>query len=181
MILNKATKKQITENIYKLYLDAFPEVERKPFDAMVKKMEEGKLEFVAIEDDNGEFVGFGISILYDRYALLDYFAIEESKRGNGYGRQALMCFKERYSDKLFLLEIESTFDKSDNAEDRLRRKHFYLSCGMVCMPYIVNFLGTLMEVLTFGENITYEEHKSIYSNSFEGDIAKRISFDRYLK
>ena len=180
MILNKATKKQITENIYKLYLDAFPEVERKPFDAMVKKMEEGKLEFVAIEDDNGEFVGFGISILYDRYALLDYFAIEESKRGNGYGRQALMCFKERYSDKLFLLEIESTFDKSDNAEDRLRRKHFYLSCGMVCMPYIVNFLGTLMEVLTFGDEITYEEHKSIYSNSFDGDIAKRISFDRYL-
>ncbi len=181
MILNKATKKQITDNIYKLYLDAFPEVERKPFDTMVKKMEEGKLEFVAIEDDNGEFVGFGISILYDRYALLDYFAIEESMRGMGYGRQALMCFKERYSDKLFLLEIESTFDKSDNAEDRLRRKHFYLSCGMVCMPYIVNFLGTLMEVLTFGENITYEEHKSIYSNSFEGDIAKRISFDRYLK
>ena len=51
---------------------------------------------------------------------------------------------------------------------------------MVCMPYIVNFLGTLMEVLTFGESITYEEHKSIYASSFEGDIAKRISFDRYL-
>ncbi len=180
MILNKVTAKEKIEKIHKLYLEAFPEVERKPFDEMTKKAEEGVLEFVAIEEDNGEFIGLGISILYDKYALLDYFAIEKEKRGMGYGRKALMEFKKRYSDRLFLLEIESTFDECDNPQDRLRRKDFYLSCGMVCMPYIVNFLGTLMEVLTFGENITYEEHKSIYANSFDGDIAKRISFDRYL-
>lgn len=180
MVLNKVTTGEQMNNIHRLYLEAFPQVERKPFDEMVKKAQEGKLEFVAIEEDNGEFIGLGISILYDKYALLDYFAIEKAKRGMGYGRKALMSFKERYSDRLFLLEIESTFDECDNLQDRLRRKGFYLSCGMVCMPYIVNFLGTLMEVLTFGESITYEEHKSIYSNSFEGDIAKRISFDRFL-
>lgn len=180
MVLNNAVTKEKIDMIHELYLEAFPEIERKPFDEMVKKMQQGNLEFVSIEDYNGEFIGFGISIIYDRYALLDYFAIKKSKRGMGYGRQALMSFKQRYSDKLFLLEIESTYDQGENMEDRKRRKEFYLSCGMVCMPYIVNFLGTLMEVLTFGENITYEEHKSIYANSFEGDIAKRISFDRYL-
>ena len=179
MVLNRAITKEKIDMIRELYLEAFPEIERKPFDEMVKKMQEGNLEFLSIED-NGEFIGFGISILYDKYALLDYFAIKEAKRGKGYGRKALMSCKERYSDKLFLLEIESTFDEGDNMEDRKRRKEFYLSCGMVCMPYIVNFLGTLMEVLTFGESITYEEHKSIYASSFEGDIAKRISFDRYL-
>ena len=180
MILNKVTTKEKTEKIHALYLEAFPEVERKPFESMVQKMQEGKLEFVSIEEDDGEFIGLGITILYDKYALLDYFAIAKDKRGMGYGRKALMEFKKRYSDRLFLLEIESTFDECDNIDDRLRRKGFYLSCGMVCMPYIVNFLGTLMEVLTFGDNITYQEHKSIYTNSFDGAIAKRISFDRYL-
>ena len=168
------------EKIHSLYMSAFPEVERKPFDAIVKKSQEGMIDLLSIEDDDGSFIGIAINILYDKYVLLDYFAIDDTLRGKGYGKQALMQLKEKYSDKLFLLEIESTYDECDNMEDRKRRKGFYLNCGMVCMPYIVNFLGTLMEVLTFGEEITYEEHKMIYEKSFEGDIAKRISFDRYL-
>ena len=56
MELTKALTKERQDRIYKLYLTAFPESERKPFPLLIEKQEEGIVDILSIEED-GHFLG----------------------------------------------------------------------------------------------------------------------------
>ena len=59
MELTKALTKERQDRIYKLYLTAFPESERKPFPLLIEKQEEGIVDILSIEED-GHFLGLAI-------------------------------------------------------------------------------------------------------------------------
>ena len=164
------------EKIEYLYLTAFPKNERKPFDLILEKCNNGSIEIISIQNDNSNFLGFAIIILNNDMVLLDYFAIAPESRGQNVVSTALKMLFERYKNKRFILEIENTEIESDNLEERKRRKAFYLKNGMSVMPFKVNLIGVEMEVLTHNCEVTYEEYYSIYENTFSDEYCSKIEF-----
>lgn len=173
MILTPYTAKNDLGEIENLYESAFPVCERKPFRAMVERINHG-VEMLGIEED-GEFVGLAIVLVTDTIALLDYFAILPEKRGNGIGGRALAKLRERYRNHALLIEIEDPSEPCDNRHDRVRRLAFYRRNGMIEMPYLIWFYGTKMLVLTNGIPVTFAEHYEVYRLILGENIAQNIT------
>ena len=76
MKIIKATDEKRLQLIEKLYMSAFPKVERKPFQLILQKQKEGTMELLSIEEDH-KFLGLAIFAHDKDIALLDYFAISE--------------------------------------------------------------------------------------------------------
>ena len=150
--------------IYKLYRLAFPKEERKPFSTIVNKYRQGIFDVWCICRD-GKFSGIATTINHDDLILIDYLAISPSCRSQGIGSAALRLLKEKYADKDLLLEIESVYEDHPEKAMRLRRKAFYLRCGMKPMGVMINLFGVAMELMSFGRTITFPEYLSIYVDS----------------
>lgn len=180
MKLVESYDNKILTKIRNLYDISFPDDEKKPFELILKKCEEKSAEILAIQDDNCEFLGLAITVLYNNMVLLDYFAISPEHRGNNVGSNALKMLFNRYSGRKFVLEIENTNIASDNCGERLRRKAFYIKNGMKAMPYIVNLLGVEMEIMTYNCDVTFEEYYSIYANVFSDNISSKVRLVKNL-
>ncbi len=157
----------------KLYKSAFPRYERKPMFIIWQTYKKGRSDIRIIEE-NGEFSGMAITLNTGKLVLLDYFAISDDKRGKGLGSNALKELQRLYSGRKLFLEIESTYTNSDNAEERKKRKQFYLNNGMSEMKIMVNLFGTDMEVLGYDCTLSFEEYYSVYSDNYGRLAAKNI-------
>lgn len=162
------------ELIYELYMEAFPENERKPFELMVEKCRQGMMEMLVIEGEEGQFAGLAIMILYKDIALLDYFAISPSMRGQQIGSGVLALLKERYAGRRLLIEIEDVEEEADNTGERIRRKAFYLRNGMCEMPYRVWLFGVKMQIFTSGGDVDYEAYHEIFGQVFSEWAANNV-------
>ncbi len=165
--------------IEQLYEEAFPEEEKKPFSMILEREAKNTVEVLAaISEDSAKepeaFRGEAITAKYEDMVLLDYFAIDAECRGKGNGSKTLKALQERYGKQRFFLEIERTGVPAPNAEDRKRRKKFYLSNGMKQMDYYVEVRGVEMEVLTYNCEITYEEYRALYRNVYGKEIEDTI-------
>lgn len=192
--LVKADQKGQVDHIRKLYREAFPAAERKPFVLIQCKCREGVTEMLAIEDENGTFLGLAIVMLDRDIALLDYFAIEPGHREGGVGTAAFGLLQKRYEKKRFILEIENTTAESiacdpavKELEDavkreaveriqkqRLRRKSFYLRNGMTQLPLYVNLFGVDMEMLSCSCAVEFAEYRGVYEHVYGRFAAGRI-------
>jgi len=153
--------------IRSLYLTAFPLCERKPFSVIEEKQKAGFMEILSIEEEDGTFLGLALTALFEDLALLDYFAVADDRRNRGVGAEALRLLQKRYEDKRLFIEIETTEGESDNREERIRRKSFYLRNNMVPLPYVVNLFGVEMEMLSAGgKMIRFAEYHRMYEEVF---------------
>lgn len=174
MKLENCTSEIQLNHMETLYLTAFPKEERKPFPLLIQKSQENTVELLAIEDENRQFLGLAVTVLYKDLVLLDYFAIMPEMRGQNVGSRALHLLKERYHNKKFILEIEDAEDESSNQQERIRRKAFYLKNNMILMPYPVELFGVKMQILTSGDFVSFEAYHEIYEKIFPGTIAQNI-------
>ncbi len=192
----KADTEKYLEFAKDVYMEAFPENERKPFSMLVDGQEKGNVEILIgnlCRDDlpypNGsgmtaEFKDEGAGevcpaalIVLAKHAdviLLDYFAVREGFRGRGVGADILRKLQERCKGKRLLLEIESTKVEAENLAQRLSRKRFYERCGMRCMDYSVDVLGVAMEVLTFGCEVGFAEYRVVYEEVYGAEIGAQV-------
>ena len=159
--------------IRELYEEAFPACEKKPFDMITDRRERGLMEILAVCDGE-EFLGLAITALMGDIVLLDYFAIMPDKRGSGVGTEALKMLQKRYAGRRFVLEIEDDAVPADNTEDRIRRKSFYLRCGMDIMPYRVSLFGVEMLILTYGGAVAYEEYHGLLTSVFSPKVGRCV-------
>jgi len=173
MKLIKTEKWAQWKKIYNLYQEAFPDYEKKPFWLIWLKNKQGRADVWYIVED-GQFVGLGITMSAPGRVLLDYFAIEGSLRGQGYGSKALKVLQEQYADRHFFLEIESVYDDCNNVEQRLRRKQFYLRNGMTEMKMMVNLFGTDMEVLGHGCKLDFDSYRAVYEHTYGERVMKNV-------
>ena len=173
MKLLKTVKWAQWKEIYQLYQEAFPDYEKKPFWLIWLKNKQRRADVWYIVEEE-EFIGLGITMSAPGRVLLDYFAIESSKRGQGYGSKALKVLQEQYADRHFFLEIESVYDDCDNVEQRLRRKQFYLRNGMTEMKMMVNLFGTDMEVLGHGCKLDFEAYSEVYESTYGARVRKNV-------
>lgn len=176
--LKEAITKEQLKCIRKLYKESFPRSEKKPFSMMLKKREEGFFDILAIENEKEQFCGLAIMLLAGDLALLDYLAIAPEYQGGGAGSSTLQELRKRYGDEKIVVEIETTLgeeaEKAENAEERLRRKAFYLRNSMVPMDFLVELFGVKMEILTFGRKITFEEYYRIYETVLPKSMTDKI-------
>ena len=112
-IAEQLTKAQMKE-LKKLYRNAFPASEKKPFWLIRKKKRQGFSEILGLVNEENRLVGEIITIIWRDLLLVDYFAIAEDVRGQGCGARALELMKERYRGKRLLLEIETPDLPCDN-------------------------------------------------------------------
>lgn len=177
MLKNAVSNEQLNQ-IKELYEASFPKSEKKPFGLMVELQKQGLCEMLAIEDEEGKFCGLAIMILAAGLALLDYFAIDPGCQGGGMGSAALQELRERYGSDKIVVEIERTTgaeaEAAENAQDRIRRKAFYLRNGMVPVGFLVNLFGVEMEVLTFGRELAFAEYYAIYNKVLPGQMMDKI-------
>ena len=149
-----------------------PETERKPFEMILELEKQGKSDVFSIDNENNQFLGLAITLYDDNVIILDYFAINPEYRGKGIGGKAIDILKNKFKDKKFLLEIETTDIISADIKNRIRRKNFYLRHGLKAMPYKVNLLGEIMEIMTFNCEVTFEEYHSVFENSLPQNICE---------
>lgn len=173
MLLRPAQTNEL-DYIRNLYDISFPKDEKKPFSLILEKTSEGLMEILILIKDNTS-VGLMITLLYKDLVLLDYFAIDSMRRGEGLGSVALDLFRQRYSGKRCLLEIEIIDDAAENALQRRQRKNFYLKNGLYETDIWVILFGVDMEILIFDNrySISYEEYYSIYQ-AMGKKIANRL-------
>lgn len=163
------------EQVEALYMRAFPPAERKPFALIRRKCIKGDVEILAIETADGAFAGEAITVKCGALVLVDYLAVSEEMRGRGVGSAALRLLRERYTGKRLFLEIESTKEENaPNAEQREKRKAFYLRNGLSCMPFRAVEFGVEMEILTFSGEVNFEDLHGLYKSVFGRAVAANI-------
>ena len=145
------------ENVWSLYHEAFPKVERKPKAVMELLKDQGKMEIYAIEDQ-GEFIGLAMNMICGDMGLLDYFAIAENKRNSGYGSRCIRLLLEEFKDRKYIFEIEKQDEQAENSADRKRRKAFYLRNGLKETGVFANVYQVDFELLTPDGSLTFEEY-----------------------
>lgn len=175
MLLTIARTRKHFECIENLYEETFPFEEKKPFD-MIMKYNGKTFELIAVEtEENGEFLALVILLKYKDLLLIDYFATTKINRNKGLGTKILKMLLEKYKDKKIFLEIESTEIASDNIEERIKRKNFYLKNGFKKEDFYIDLFGIEMEILSYNCKILVEEYFDLYLNQFNGrmqDIIK---------
>ncbi len=149
--------RQYKEQLYELYEAAFPEQEKKPMYVMEQLVKDGKMEMNALVEE-GEFVGLAINLHSGDYVLLDYYAVLPEKRSGGYGSKGLEILLSHFEDQKYIFEIETQDENADNAQDRKRRKDFYLRNGLKETGLFANVYDTDFEILTPNGELTFQEY-----------------------
>lgn len=180
MKITKAVDENRLKLIEDLYLHAFPQSERKPFNMMIQKQSEGTMEILSIEEENA-FLGLAILAHDKDIVLLDYFAISDEIRGQGMGSRAIKALQKIYAGKRFFLEIETTKISCNDQELRARRKDFYLRNGLHTMDFDVILFGVEMEILSNADHLTYEEYLNVYKNACGLKYSEKIQLIRQVQ
>ena len=173
MRLIEAKEADQFQQVDQLYMVSFPECERKPFSIILEKNQQNLVDIWIIEEKN-EFCGLVITMKHQDLVLIDYFAISPEKSGRGYGSLALELITNKYWDSRVFLEIESTGIPSENLEERQNRKQFYLKNGLQELGMETLVFETIFEVLTFREEISYEEYWSVYAGVYGEEKATKV-------
>ena len=166
--------KENLSRIKKLYRAAFPRIERKPFRMILRQCEKDEAELFAIESNDGMFLGLAVTVKHGDIVMLDYFAIHPKARGKGVGSRALHMLRSKYADRRFILEIESVDEPCKNPEARKKRREFYLRNGMQPAGYTAQVFFTVLEVLTAGEPVSFEEYRELYRSHLGEKAVKKI-------
>lgn len=172
MKLRRAKTLKQYKNIFQLYKAAFPDYERKPLWMLFAKQNGQNGEMISIEED-GTFIGLAISLRKDDLVLLDYFAVRDDLRGNGYGARALKLLQRYYREKKFFLEIEDVHDMRGDLVQKQKRKAFYLRNGMKEQDVHVKLFGTGMELLGYKTDVSFEEYQGLYREIYGEQMIKR--------
>lgn len=156
MKLEKVTKKCWCWNeINNLAIEAFPPEEYLAPDKLIKMSKKDNLDFYYIED-NSKFIGFVVIQIYKNLAYLFFLAIAKEYRSKGYGSKTLKLIKEIYPSKIQIVDFEMVDINSNNHNQRVKRREFYLKNGYQETGFFLSYLGVDYEVFC-SSNDTFEE------------------------
>lgn len=155
-----------------LYRSAFPRYERKPF-AIIRRMHrEGRTD-VWLAEEHGRFAGLAATINGEDTILLDYFAVPGQLRGRGIGSAFLQALLAKYEGKGLFVEIEAA-DQEDPTGEKLRRKQFYLRCGLEELHVVAILFGVRMELLGQGCDLDFDRYRDFYHTHYSQRAAEHV-------
>ena len=161
--------------IRRLYKEAFPKCERKPFSIIKSMAKKGRTDLWYFEE-GGKFAGMCATINGHDAILIDYLAVAKARRGTGLGTGMLSELLDHYKDYGVFLEIEEIDPNAENNDERIRRKNFYLSSGLTPMDTHVKLFGVDMELLGVRCHLTFDEYREFYLNNYG-----KFAYDNILK
>lgn len=173
MELREIRSRRDWRDIKRLYKEAFPASEKRPFWMIRRKYHRGEADVLAIEND-GEFAGLAITMNGEDMVLLDYFAIRKDRRNGGIGAMALKALQDRYDGRRLFLEIENADNPGEGQEERVRRKRFYLANGMKELGVNVSLFGVDMELLGYECRVDFLEYRELYHSVYGSWASKQV-------
>ena len=165
-----------------LYEASFPASERKSLDYMLTEEKSTSFEVLTVATPDHPLAGMVITVTHEGLTMLDYLAVSPDLQGQGLGHAILPLVHKRVKETSggrFFLEIETPppmcipRDPCENADQRVRRKAFYLSAGMVETGVRAFIYGNDMELLAFPEDaagITFEGYDALLRATFPADM-----------
>ena len=152
MVIEPLTKQQVKQ-VYKNHLkNDFPASERRPLYAILSAMRRGSCICYGLTE-GGELMAYAFFIRIGRDYLLDYFAVAEEKRENGYGSVFLGMLLEKLKDAaLVLVEVEEpdSAQTEEEKETRLRRIRFYERSGFSWTGVRAKTFGVDYRIIAIG-------------------------------
>ena len=142
-----------------LYQTAFPKEERLPWWILRLNARRKGVDLSAFVEGD-VFYGFTASVTVEDLHFLLFFAIDEEKRGMGYGSAILRMLQERY--KTLVLNVELLDPAAENYEQRKRRFAFYQRNGLVDTHYHVWEVGGKFRVLSTDPVLDVKRYKKIF-------------------
>ena len=167
------------KRIKKLYLEAFPADERAPMFLIKRRAAQHKADSWNMYDGS-EWVGWTYIITHDSMAYIFYLAIDDAKRGQGYGTAALQAIRQKYANYRIFLSLEALDKDADNYRQRLKRHAFYEKNGLKDLPHKIREASVVYSVMGFDDEIKPEEYKAIletYTGKFFGMFLKTEMID----
>lgn len=116
------------EPLLALYARAIPARERKP-DAAIRAMAASPQQIVLVAIDDDALIGFALVYTGPGLALLEYMAVDETRRGSGLGAALYRAARAAAGDRPFLVEVESDREDTPDRALRTRRIGFYHRLG----------------------------------------------------
>lgn len=159
--------------VYRLYRQAFPPSERKPFSIIIKMARKQVTDVWQLLSD-GRFAGFATTINGDNLVMLDYLAVDQNVRSGGIGTQALRLLLDKYDGQGFFVEIESPFEEGDDQADRLRRRAFYRRCGLEPLAVMAVVFGVKMELLGRDCALDFDGYQAFYREYYSPWAAEHL-------
>ncbi len=166
--MDKLTIRPITQQtpelseIKALYCRAFPENERRDFEALIRPRGD-YLTFSGFWD-GPTFVGFVCLLTSGDISHIIYFAVEEALRNQGYGGAILRQVAESRPGYRLLVDIEREYPGAPNNPQRARRKAFYLRHGYGETPVRYRWREEEYEILCSGGALTDEEFDAFWES-----------------
>ena len=173
MIIGIATKDELLQ-IRRLYMQAFPKAERKPFAMIKQKVQKGSMDILAVRGEDPAVMGFAITLKYQDMVLIDYFTIAPEFRNRGAGSEALKLLREWYRGARLFLEIEVVDPEAANYEERKRRKQFYQRNGFSATGKFFSIFGVRMELMTYQCEISCQDYIQLYERGLSRVFAEVI-------
>lgn len=156
-----------------LFLRAFPPEERPPFWVMRRRAKAGVDWWKVL--DGGKLAGFLYVLANAELAYVFHFAIHEDFRGRGVGSAAIRELMRAYGDRRLFLAIERIEDGAPNLPERVRRRNFYLRCGMRDMHQRVQEGEVVYDLLGTGGRVEDAEYQALIRPWMAWPFAGRVT------
>lgn len=158
--------------VKELYLTAFPADERAPFSLLMAKANRRGTDFWSVYRD-GIWVGMAYVVSNGKLSYLFYLAVVEELRGKGCGTGIVRGLKRIYEGQKFFLALEMQDENAPNAEERIRRRDFYLRCGLEPLPYHLREAKVTYDLMGIGGPVEPEEYRDLIDR-YMGKTMHRI-------
>lgn len=154
------TDNRFWDKVNVLAKEAFPPEEYLAPIKLVEMAKADNFDFWALSDED-TFIGFMVIQTYNSLAYLFFFAIDSSCRSKGYGTRAIETLKAKYPDKKHVVDFEMLDDTSNNNEQRVKRRNFYLRNGYKETGLFLSYMGVDYEVFCMDDDFEPEEFKAM--------------------
>lgn len=152
-------------DVIDLYLDAFPEVERKPVEAIFDHINKKRSDVFALTIDD-KFMGLLILLKNKAAVMIEYLAVHANARGLGIGSRVLEELRKRIDQPIYL-EIEDP--NNTDAEDllqRQRRLSFYQQNGFHLTDHLVSYFGEPLALVSSEPDVHLDDYFDMYIHTF---------------
>ena len=148
-----------------LYLAAFPRQEREPMSMLLSRAKKGVAKFEAYYDD-GIFVGLSSVSTQGDLSYVQYLAVVSTEQSKGYGGQILSHIKEIHLQNRIFLNMEIEDETAENAQQRKKRRAFYLKNGYVPTGLNMIIAGSKLELVIQNGTCTADEIRRFFRKYF---------------
>ena len=167
------------EVYYQKLTKDFDPCEVKPWEKIEQLAAEELYEIYGMWESNNLLAyGFLSKMRTGNYLLMDYFAVNEKFRGQGYGQYFLAHIREIYpeiSGIIFEVEDIKKAKNQQEIEIRTKRIHFYEKAGLKLYPAYAKVYGAAYQIMFFRgkeEFPSLKKLKEIYIGLYEVLLGK---------